>query len=135
LFPALFSTYISSRRDSMQKIALLLLCIAISLSTFTASMASAANPVGKWELVRVETADGKSKPLPMKPKMGGAEFFKDKTVLFSDGLKGEWSISEDSSLKIVLMEFLEMNGEIRGDFLRLSTMVDPDEILVLKKQK
>ena len=119
----------------MQKISLLLFCIAISLSTFTASMASAANLVGKWELVRVETADGKSKPLPLKPKMGGAEFFQDKTVLFSDGLKGEWSISEDSSLKIVLMEFLEMNGEIRGDFLRLSTMVDPDEILVLKKQK
>lgn len=45
------------------------------------------------------------------------------------------SFFEDSSLKIVLMEFLEMNGEIRGDFLRLSTMVDPDEILVLKKQQ
>jgi hypothetical protein len=49
-------------------------------------MASAANLVGKWELVRVETAEGKSKPLPLKPQMGGAEFFKDKTVLFSDGL-------------------------------------------------
>jgi hypothetical protein len=124
-----------NKRDSMHKIALLLLCIAMSLSSFTAAMASAADPVGKWELVRLETADGKSKPLPPKPKMGGAEFFKDKTVLFSDGLKGEWSTAADSSLKIVLMEFLEMNGEIRGDLLRLSTMVDPDEILVLKKQK
>jgi len=98
-------------------------------------MAFAANLVGKWELVRVETADGKSKPLPPKPKMGGAEFFKDKTVLFSDGLKGEWSISPDGSLKIILMEFLEMNGKIQGNFLRLSNMVDPDEILVLKKHE
>lgn len=31
------------------------------------------------------------------------------------------------------MEFLEMPGTIQGDLLRLS--VDPDEILILKKQK
>jgi hypothetical protein len=117
----------------MNTISRLILGIAISLSIITASLASTADPVGKWELVRVETADGKSKPLPAKPKMGGAEFFKNKTVLFSDGLKGEWSISADGSLSVVLMEFLEMPGTIQGDLLRLS--VDPDEILILKKQK
>jgi len=119
----------------MRKISALILCIAISLATVNASMAAAADLVGKWDLVRVETAAGKSKPLPAKPKMGGAEFFKEKTVLFSDGLKGEWSIAADGSLKIVLMEFLELTGELKGDFLRLSNMVNPDEILVLKKQK
>jgi hypothetical protein len=117
----------------MRIVSSLLLCFVISFSIITVSLASAANLVGKWDLVRVETADGKSKPLPPKPKMGGAEFFKDKTVLFSDGLKGEWSISQDGSLSIVLMEFLEMPGTIQGDLLRLS--VDPDEILILKKQK
>jgi hypothetical protein len=119
----------------MKKISLVFLCIAISLSVFTASMAFAANFVGKWELVRVETAAGKIKPLPPKPKKGEVEFFKDKTVLFSDGLKGEWSISEDGGLKIILMEVLEVNGELQGDLLRLSNMVNPDEILVLKKQE
>ena len=115
----------------MKKISLLVLCLAISLSIITASMAAAASPVGKWELVRVETADGKIKPHPAKPKMGGAEFFANKTVLFSDGLKGVWSISEGGGFKIILMEFLEMNAEIRGDLLRV--MVDPEEILVLKR--
>jgi hypothetical protein len=117
----------------MKIVSWLLLGCLISFSIQTASLASAADPVGKWELVRVETADGKSKSLPAKPKMGGAEFFKDKTVLFSDGLKGEWSIGADGSLRVILMEFLEMSGAIQGDFLRLS--VDPDEILILRKQK
>ena len=97
-------------------------------------MAWAADFVGKWELVRVEDAQGKVKPHPPKPKMGGAEFFKDKTVLFSDGLKGEWSVSEGGGFTIILMEFLEMSGAIQGDLLKLSTMVDPNEILVLKKK-
>jgi hypothetical protein len=119
----------------MKKIALLLLIISINLLIFSPLKAAPVNLVGKWDLVRVETADGKSKPHPSKPKMGGAEFFKDKTVVFSDGLKGVWTVSTDGSLKIVLMEFLEMSGVVQGDLLKLSTMVDPDEVLVLKRQK
>ena len=118
----------------MKKRWMILLCAAISLLTIASSMAWAADIVGKWELVRVENAQGKVKPHPPKPKMGGAEFFKDKTVLFSDGLKGEWSVSEGGGFTIILMEFLEMSGAIQGGLLKLSTMVDPNEILVLKKK-
>lgn len=119
----------------MKKISLFLLIISINLLILSPLKAATVNIVGKWDLVRVETANGKSKPLPSKPKMGGAEFFEDKTVVFSDGLKGEWTVSTNGSLKIVLMEFLEMSGAVQGDLLKLSTMVDPDEILVLKRQK
>jgi len=118
---------------SMKKIFLLFLGIAVSLSFSIVAMAAAVNPVGKWELVRVETADGKVKPLTSKSEMGGAEFFKDKTVLFSDGLKGEWSLSGSGGLKIVLQEFLEITGEFKDSLLRLSTAVNPDEILIMKK--
>ena len=117
----------------MKKIFLLFLGIAVSLSFSIVAMAAAVNPVGKWELVRVETADGKVKPLTSKSEMGGAEFFKDKTVLFSDGLKGEWSLSGSGGLKIVLQEFLEITGEFKDGLLRLSTAVNPDEILIMKK--
>ena len=120
----------------MKRLAIFLMCAAIILLTTTSSGVSSPNIIGKWELVRLEYADGKIKPHDAsKPKMGGAEFFNDKTVLFSDGLKGEWTISGDGSLKIILMGVLEMFGSIKGDILKLHTMVDPNEILVLRKGK
>jgi hypothetical protein len=121
----------------MKKIAVLLTIVAISLLALLAAIVSsesAPSVIGKWELVRVEYADGKSKPQPSKPKMGGAEFFNDKTVAFSDGLKGEWTTLPDGRINIILMGFLEMFGSMQGDLLKLYTEVDPNEIMVLKKR-
>lgn len=120
----------------MKKIVLLSIIMAISVMILSSLLeAGPVNIVGKWDLIRVENAAGKPQPLPPKPKMGGAEFFKDNTVMFSDNLKGQWTISADGNLNIVLMQFVEMTGAIQGDILKLTNEVNPDEVLVLKKQK
>ncbi len=120
----------------MKKISILLVGMAVCFLIITA-FGEAADIIGKWELVRLEYADGKPKPYtgPPKSKMGGAEFFPDKTVVFSDGMKGEWTLAADGKLKVVLMGVVDMDGTFQGDLLKLRTEVGPEQVLVLKKLK
>ena len=71
-----------------------LLLVALCLLTVAPS-GEGADIIGKWDLIRLEHPDGKPKPYtgPPKAQMGGAEFFPDKTVVFSDGMKGEWTLA------------------------------------------
>jgi len=118
----------------MQKTFVALIGCIISLLIIVSSSQAAPNLVGKWEMIRVEYLDGKGKP-PQKPKMGGAEFFQDQKVMFSDGLSGEWTTLPDGRLKITLMGIMEMFGSFEGDLLKLFTEINPNEIMVLKKQR